>query len=76
MEANEASPMYRSEIVMITRADDSPAAPFDGYEETTVQLDKLYSELGDGSSQRRLRAHIELLRRGPSACQQAVTRLG
>ncbi|MEI7953721.1 MAG: c-type cytochrome [Verrucomicrobiota bacterium] len=76
MEANEASPMYRSEIVMITRADDPPAAPFDGYEETTVPLDKLYSELGDASSQRRLRAHIELLRRGPSACQQAVTRLG
>lgn len=33
MKGNEASPMYRSEIVMITHAEAPDAAPFDGYEE-------------------------------------------
>ncbi len=75
MKGNEASPMYRSEIVMITRADDTDAAPFEAYEETIAPLDKLYAELENPSWQRRYRAHVELLRRGPSACSEAAGRL-
>jgi len=66
MAGNEASPVARSEIVMITRSDDAPDAPFEGYEETTASNDKLFSELQNPSWQRRYRAHIELSRRGKS----------
>ncbi len=76
MKGNEASPMYRSEIVMITRADDSAAAPFEGYEEATATLPKLYAELENASWHRRYRAHIELQRRGSAAGLEAGTRLG
>ena len=76
MGGNEASPMYRSEIVMITRTDDTPESPFDGYEETAATVEKLYTELESPSAQRRFRAHVELLRRGGAACREAVTRLG
>ncbi|PYI86353.1 MAG: hypothetical protein DME26_09195 [Verrucomicrobia bacterium] len=63
MVANEASPVARSDIVMITRADDSPDAPFDAYEETRADERKLVSELANPSWQRRYRAHLELVRR-------------
>ena len=75
MKGNEASPIYRSEIVMLTRADDPAAAPFEAYEETSAPLPKLYAELESASWQRRYRAHVELLRRGTTACQQAADRL-
>lgn len=63
MAANEASPVARSDIVMITRAEDSPDAPFDAYEETQADESKLVSELTKPSWQRRYRAHLELVRR-------------
>jgi putative heme-binding domain-containing protein len=75
MQRNEASPIYRSDIVMITRADDAKAAPFDGYEETTASLDKLFKELADDSWSRRYRAHVELARRGKVATREAAKRL-
>lgn len=75
MGGNEASPMYRSEIIMITRADDTAAAPFDGYEETEASLEKLIAELNSTSWHRRYRAHIELLRRGEKACSAAARSL-
>ena len=75
MKGNEASPMYRSEIVMITRDDDPAAAPFEAYEETSAPVSKLYAELESASWQRRYRAHVELLRRGTAACQEAADRL-
>lgn len=71
MAGNEASPVARSEIVMITRSDDAAAAPFDAYEETTASTGKLLSELENPSWQRRYRAHVELSRRG-SAIQAQV----
>ena len=74
MKGNEASPMYRSEIVMITRADDSAAAPFDAYEETNATAEKLFAELASDSWHRRYRAHIELLRRGASMSEEAIRR--
>lgn len=75
MKGNEASPIYRSEIVMITRDNDSDAAPFDGYEETTVTLEKLFDELSSQSWHRRYRAHVELMRRGATAFKQVAERL-
>lgn len=75
MKGNEASPMYRSEIIMITRENDADAAPFDGYEETSAAVEKLYAELESPSWQRRYRAHVELLRRGEPACQPAAAKL-
>jgi putative heme-binding domain-containing protein len=75
MKGNEASPMYRSDIVMITRADDAKTAPFAGYEETTVSLDKLFTELADDSWSRRYRAHVELARRGKIASREAAKRI-
>src|SRR5258706_4755431 len=75
MAGNEASPLSRSEIIMITRADDQPNAPFRAFEETTAPKEKLLAELEDSSWHRRYRAHIELLRRGPSVCREAASRL-
>ncbi len=75
MKGNEASPVYRSEIVMITRADDKEDAPCDSYEETAAPMEKLFAELENPSWQRRYRAHVELLRRGETACREAAVRL-
>jgi putative heme-binding domain-containing protein len=75
MAGNEASPVSRSEIVMITRADDAPNAPFAAFEETTAPEEKLFDELESASWHRRYRAHLELLRRGGSVCREAASRL-
>jgi putative heme-binding domain-containing protein len=75
MKGNEASPIYRSEIVMITRADDPPHAPFDGYEETEATTERLYAELDHPAWHRRYRAHVELLRRGAAGTASAPARL-
>lgn len=63
MAGNEVSPVVRSDIVMITRADDPPHAPFAAYEETKASWRKLRSELNNPSWQRRYRAHVEWQRR-------------
>lgn len=75
MPGNEASPICRSEIVMITRADDKPDAPVPAYDETSASDKKLFGELGTDSWQRRQRAQIELLRRGQTACRDAAALL-
>jgi putative heme-binding domain-containing protein len=75
MAGNEASPVSRSEIIMITRADDAPNAPFSAFEETTASKEKLFAELEDASWNRRSRAHMELLRRGKSVSSEASGRL-
>jgi putative heme-binding domain-containing protein len=75
MAGNEASPVSRSEIVMMTRADDAPNAPFVAFEETTAPVEKLFAELESASWHRRYRAHIELLRRGGSVFREAASRL-
>ncbi len=73
MAGNEASPVCRSEIVMITRKDDAPNAPFFAYDETVISDKKLFAELGTESWQRRQRAQLELLRRGKTAWREAAT---
>ena len=75
MAGNEASPIARSEIIMITRADDAPNAPFSAFEETTAPTEELFAELEDASWHHRYRAHIELLRRGRSVGREAASRL-
>ncbi len=75
MAGNEASPVCRSEIVMITRADDPSNAPFSGYDETSVATKRLFSELQDASWHRRYRAHLELMRRGKRIQGEVLSRL-
>jgi putative heme-binding domain-containing protein len=75
MAGNEASPICRSEIVMLTRPDDVPSAPFPAYEETTASSKKLFAELKNPSWQWRYRAHLELLWRGKSIASDLASRL-
>jgi putative heme-binding domain-containing protein len=75
MAHNEGSPIYRSDLVMITRTDDRATHPFDAYEATKVAPAKLWAELSDPSWSRRHRAHTELLRRGDSLLKEAARRL-
>ena len=63
MAANEASPIARSDIVMLTRAGDPAHAPFEPYDETTASPERLRAESAHTSWHRRYRAHVELLRR-------------
>ncbi len=64
MAANEASPVVKSDLVMITLADDAPNAPFDAWNETTATDTQLVAASQNASWSRRYRAHIELSRRG------------
>ncbi len=64
MAQNEGSPVYRSDVVMITRHDDPPAAPFESYDITQRTEELLRQDLADSSCQRRYSAHVELQRRG------------
>ena len=75
MAHNDSSPTYRSDLVMITRADDSPAHPFEPYEGTTASPQKLFGELSDPSWWRRYRAHVEILRRGGPLLGEATRQL-
>ncbi|HJT76386.1 MAG TPA: ThuA domain-containing protein, partial [Gemmataceae bacterium] len=75
MAANEASPHYVSDLVLITRADERAAAPAPSYDVTTVPAEKLWAELSNPSWQRRLQAHTEILRRGGPLLAEAVRRL-
>jgi putative heme-binding domain-containing protein len=64
MAHNEGSPVYKSELVMVARADDPADHPFDSYDAPTATADRLFAELGNASLSRRKLAHSELLRRG------------
>ncbi len=75
MAHNEASPIYKSDLVLLTRADDPPTHPFEPYEATQATTEKLWAELGQSSWQRRHRAHVELLRRGGAPLIDANQRL-
>jgi putative heme-binding domain-containing protein len=75
MAHNDASPVYKSDLVMITRADDPPAHPFRPYDITAAPPEKLWGELADQSWERRQRAHVEMLRRGGALLAEAADRL-
>ncbi len=67
MAQNEGSPVYKSDIVMITRKDDPSTAPFEAYDITTRSEKDLYLDLASRSWQRRYAATVELQRRGKPA---------
>ncbi|HEY2840669.1 MAG TPA: ThuA domain-containing protein [Pirellulales bacterium] len=75
MAHNEGSPVYPSDLIMVSRKDDAPAHPFASYEATTAPADLLWSELGASSWWQRNRAHQEILRRGGDLLTEAATRL-
>lgn len=61
---NVWSPYCASDLVMVTRADDSPELPFESFDLAKTPADKLWKELSGASWERRSRAHQEILRRG------------
>ncbi len=75
MAHNEGSPVYKSDLVVITRADDPDDHPFDAYDAPKVDDERLWKELSSPSWSRRKEAHVEILRRGPGLRSEAVARL-
>jgi putative heme-binding domain-containing protein len=75
MAHNEGSPVYKSDLVMIARADDSDEHPFDAYDAPTADPERLWKELSDPSWSRRSWAHVEILRRGKTLAEKAIARL-
>jgi putative heme-binding domain-containing protein len=75
MAGNEASPHYVSDLVMVTTADDRPEHPFEAYDVTTATAEKLFAELSQASRERRVAAHVEILRRGGDLLAEATRRL-
>lgn len=69
MEHNEDSPVYRSDLVMVTTAADPAGHPFAAYDAPTADLGRLFDELADPSWSRRKEAHGELLRRDVPAAE-------
>ncbi|MEX1230397.1 MAG: hypothetical protein WEB58_09160 [Planctomycetaceae bacterium] len=74
MAHNEGSPIYRSDLVMITRKDDPANSPFEGYDHLTATDEKLFDELKSTSWTRRRLAHTELIRRGEKVASEAMKR--
>jgi len=68
---NEGSPMYRSDLVMVTRANDPANAPFMAFDEVAASREQLLAELGNPNWSNRFRAHTELTRRGDSSARLA-----
>ena len=71
---NVVSPYCASDLVMITRADDRSESPFEAYDITTVDADRLWADLSNRSLERRSRAHQEILRRGGPLLDEAARR--
>jgi putative heme-binding domain-containing protein len=75
MRQNDESPHYRSDLIMLTRADDPANAPFSAIDETKAKPAKLMSELGAPSWSRRFDAQVELTRRGAESFRAAAKKL-
>jgi putative heme-binding domain-containing protein len=75
MAHNDTSPIYRSDLVMLTRAEDPPDAPFRALDEVGAETEQLFEELDAADWSRRYRAHVELTRRGDEAANMAVAKL-
>ena len=75
MAANDTSPTYRSDVVMVTRADDPDAHPFAPFNPTQAPVDRLYTELSSADWSRRHVAHEVILRRAGDVLAQSVQRL-
>lgn len=75
MVANDASPVYRSDLVMITRAGDSPEAPFDPVDKTQETPAQLFGALSSPAWSRRFHTHVEITRRGQPLLHEACEKL-
>ncbi len=75
MAQNEGSPTYRSDLAVITRKDDPDTMPFEGYDVTKAEPDRLWKALEDNGWWRQNVAHQELLRRGGTLLSEASDRL-
>jgi putative heme-binding domain-containing protein len=75
MAHNEGSPVYKSDLLMITRRDDPASHPFQAIDLVRADADRLWTELSSASWSRREAAHVELLRRGQPVLSQAASRL-
>ena len=75
MAANEGSPVYRSDLVMIRRRGEKRSTLSRNYDAVSVSASRLWQELGSGASWRARRAYVELLRRGRSVLGEALDRL-
>ena len=75
MAQNEGSPVYKSDVVMITRKDDPANHPFDAYDAPEAFIDRLIGELALPDWSRRLAAHVELQRRIESVPEAAIEKV-
>lgn len=75
MAHNEGSPVYKSDLVMITRRDDPASHPFTAIDLVRAEPQRLWSELSSSSWSNRLAAHEELLGRGGPLLDEAGQRL-
>jgi len=74
MEHNEKSPIYQSDLIVISKTDNiSPATT--GVDVVQADVTALYGLLGAASCQLRQAAHLELLRRSDPALDQALDSL-
>lgn len=71
----ESSPRAASELVMISSRDVSADRLPEAYDTATAAAEKLWDELSSSSWQRRLRAHVEILRRGGELFDEAQRKL-
>lgn len=72
MANNEGSPIYRSDVALLTRSDDPPAHPFESFDVLAATNTQLFRELSSDAWSRRYLCFVELTRRGPKACEEAV----
>lgn len=75
MDHNEDSPVYKSDLVMITTADDSTEHSFAGYDAVAADVSLLFAELAEPGWSRRKEAHNELLRRSDLPERELLDRL-
>jgi putative heme-binding domain-containing protein len=75
MAHNEGSPVYKSDLVMITRRDDPAAHPFKAIDLVRAKPEQLWAELSSPAWSRRVAAHTEVLSRGEAILREAPARL-
>lgn len=75
MAHNEGSPVYKSDLVMITRRDDAATHPFKEIDLVRAKPGQLWGQLSSPSWSRRAAVHTELLRRGKPVLQGSPSRL-
>ncbi|HLQ43385.1 MAG TPA: hypothetical protein VK137_01540, partial [Planctomycetaceae bacterium] len=71
MANNESSPIYRSELAMLTKKDDPPTHPFERFDVLAATMPELLHELRNANWSRRQLAFVELTRRGPETWKPA-----